>query len=515
MVVYPADAPFAIPDRFLMRQSSTCRAALFIAATLIASGAGFPGDAMAASGNAGPPGSNPGGIIPSPPEGPVITLTLQDAVALALRDNRAIKSAYLQRIAQKFTLRVAEDQFTPHLSLSGSATAGRSNGFSSQKADLTPVVTVVTPIGTQIALSGPNSYAHQQDGIFSTSSTLNISVIQPLLRGGGVEAGTAAVRMARIDEQVNRLRLKLTLCNTISGVILTYRDFLRAQEQLRIARDALDRSRGLLDVNRALIRAGRMADVEIVQTEADVATQEYAVEDAQNQLDSARLALLTALAVDPRANIRTADRLDSTEFRIDAERALAIAFDNQPDYLAQLLTIERARVVVTVAKDQRLWDLSAVGGGTVGRTGSSAGDRRNSGVYGGLQLVVPLTDLSLEQGEVTATVAQRDAELQLEALRQQLEQNTRDAVRNIHIRWRQLELARKARDLSQRKIDIENERLKAGRSSNFQVLSFENDLRNADSALLSALIAYLNSLTNLDLQLGTTLDTWQIAINDG
>lgn len=47
-----------------------------------------------------------------------IDLTLSDAIYLGLRDNRSIRSIYLDRIAQKFDLRVAGDRFTPKLMLS-------------------------------------------------------------------------------------------------------------------------------------------------------------------------------------------------------------------------------------------------------------------------------------------------------------------------------------------------------------------------------------------------------------
>ncbi len=46
------------------------------------------------------------------------------------------------------------------------------------------------------------------------------------------------------------------------------------------------------------------------------------------------------------------------------------------------------------------------------------------------------------------------------------------------------------------------------------VLSFESDLRNAESASIDALIAYLNAKTRLDQILGTTLESWDIALND-
>ena len=54
----------------------------------------------------------------------------------------------------------------------------------------------------------------------------------------------------------------------------------------------------------------------------------------------------------------------------------------------------------------------------------------------------------------------------------------------------------------------------AGRSSNFQVLSFESDLQNAENARLSTVIAYLNAQTQLDLTLGMTLESWDIILND-
>ena len=44
--------------------------------------------------------------------------------------------------------------------------------------------------------------------------------------------------------------------------------------------------------------------------------------------------------------------------------------------------------------------------------------------------------------------------------------------------------------------------------------SFETSLRGAANQELTASIAYLNALTTLDQQLGTTIDTWKISLND-
>ena len=93
-----------------------------------------------------------------------------------------------------------------------------------------------------------------------------------------------------------------------------------------------------------------------------------------------------------------------------------------------------------------------------------------------------------------------------------LEQRIRDAVRNVQTRWRQLELSRKASELSVLKLNTEREKLRVGRSSNFQVLSFETDLRNAENARVNAEIAYLNAQTDLDERMGKVLETWRVPI---
>jgi outer membrane protein TolC len=486
-------------------QSSTKSLCLFTAALALAVTAAVP--VWAASVKPPPP-------VAAPPaaEGPKIELTLPDAVALGLRENRTIRSAYLQRIAQKFNLRVAEDKFSPKLNIAGSYLLRRNNGDTGSSADITPMVTMSTPIGTQVALSWSKSSDKTGTGR-ATSSGLNLTVIQPLLRDAGLDANMASVRIARLDEKINQLGLKSTVSQTVTDIILAYRSFLLAQEQERINRDALARARDLLSVNHALVDSGRMAEVDVVQTESDVANQELAVEQAINAVDTARLALLGKLALDLRSDIVPKERLAVQPVDIKLERALAVATESHPDYLAQMITLERSKLSLGVAKNKRLWDVSAVAGTESGTDHPNIPKgRRNS--YGGLQVVVPLGDMTLEQAEVTASVAMKTAQVKLDDTRQQVEGQARDAVRNVDGKWRQYEIARRARDLSARKVEIEREKLRLGRSSNFQVLSYETDLRRSESTQLNAMIDYLNALTILDQQVGTTLDTWQISLDD-
>ncbi|MNS73942.1 Outer membrane efflux protein [compost metagenome] len=132
----------------------------------------------------------------------------------------------------------------------------------------------------------------------------------------------------------------------------------------------------------------------------------------------------------------------------------------------------------------------------------------------GLQLNIPIGDLSRRQNWLAAETGMQTAELAFEEMKQAVESQVLDAVRSVEASWRQVEAARRARALSARALDIGQEKLRFGRASNFEVLSLQADLRAADAQELSANIAYLNALTALDQQIGSTLETWRISLND-
>ena len=444
-----------------------------------------------------------------------IELTLSDAIYLGLRDNRAIRSAYLDRIAQKFDLRVAEDRFTPKLMLSGSYLSSRNQDDRYREGTVAPTTTLLTPYGTRVSLGWTYRHTQADQAGLSRSDGANISLIQPLLRGAGRDIATAPVRLARLSEQANRLNLKSTVSQTITQVIASYHTLLQAQEQLKISRESLERARQLLEINRAMIAAGRMAEFEIVQTEAEAASQELAYEEARNQTYTAQLALLQLLALNFNSSIVATEALQARRVDVNAAAALRQAEALQPAWLSRLIDSEQAAINLAVARNDRLWDVSLIGGASQIRDRSTqGGSARTWENYVGIQVEIPIGDLSTRQGEVQAQVNVRNQKIQLAEARQQLERDVANAVRDIGTRWRQYEIALRVLDLSRRKLEIEREKLTVGRSSNFQVLSFESDLRNAENARLNALISYLNAQAELDQTLGTTLQSWGISLND-
>jgi outer membrane protein TolC len=449
---------------------------------------------------------------PAPPptaRGEPIRLTLAEAVALGVRNNRGVRSAHLERIVEKFELRVAEDKFRPRLILGTGVFHERRDGGGGLVGSVTPVVAWQAPTGAVVAFDW-SLRADRLERDPSGASALGLTVIQPLLRDAGIDVNAGSIRMARLQERINRLRLEGTLAQTVTQIILGYRALVAADEQVRLSHAALRRSRDLLAVNRALVEAGRMAAMEVVQTEADAAAQELAVIEAENQRDRARLELLNLIAIDPRTDLEPADPLAAQRTEVLLDEAIALALVHRPDYLAQFAAIERAGIDLALARNRRLWDLSVVG--RVGASRFDGGDMRETVV--GLQLTVPIGDLVAEQAEVRADIGLDTATLRLDEIRQLVELQVRDSVRNADARWRQVEIAGRALKLARRKLEIERDKLQAGRSSNFQVLAFENDLRLAENRHVNAQVQYLNALTLLDQQIGTTTRTWRITVND-
>jgi outer membrane protein TolC len=345
-------------------------------------------------------------------------------------------------------------------------------------------------------------------------------VEQPLLAGGGIDYAMAPRRIARISEQGARLRLQAQVIDQISQIIVAYRTLLQSQEQLRIAGDSLRRARDLVEVNRALIAAGRLAQVELIQSEASIAQQELQLIAAGNAANTARLSLLVLMGIDPASQVWASERPAAPAVRVDLNRALATAYTRQPAYLSSLLAIEVNRINLDIARNQRLWDVSIVAGtgqqalrsqvlDTIGALSTVRSDFNI-----GLRVNIPIGVLSREQQEVNATVALRQSEVAVEQARDTLRAQAENAVRTIEAQRQQAQLAARARQLTAEQLAAELVKLQAGRSSNFQVVSFQSALQQAESAELAAVIAYLNALTAMDQVLGTTLDTWRISLNE-
>jgi len=440
-------------------------------------------------------------------------MSLNEAVSLGLRRNYNIRSLKLQRAREKFNLYVTEGMFNPKLKLSGEHRLARGSADRSRTTRIAPAVNLLGEYGTNVELGWNQRFSTTKKTGELNSEGLGLTVIQPLLRGAGKEVTSAPLRLAHLTEQVNKLNVKSSVSETLYQIVSAYRALMKSQNQVVLATNAHKRAVSLLAVNELLIASGRVAKFDAVQIEADIATQELAVEEAKNQQQASRLLLLKLLALDLSTPIRASDSLKVVRLEIDQDTALRLAQANQPQFLSTLLQSEQAALNLLLAQDKSRWDLSLEAGvNQLNEQHGSTGANRAWDSYTGLKLEIPIGDRSSKQGEVHAqTLLEQQKLLEEQAL---LELKTRitDAIRGLDTLWRQLEISQRVIDLSKRKLAIETEKLNAGRSTNFQIISFEADLRAAEDSNLNAQMSYLDARAQLDLLLGVMLEHWEISL---
>jgi outer membrane protein TolC len=223
-------------------------------------------------------------------------------------------------------------------------------------------------------------------------------------------------------------------------------------------------------------------------------------------LEAKKLALLAILDIEKNTNIEAEAISAVKPTQLDFENLKKIAFETQPNFLISQLNVERTKIDFLVASDARRWDLSL---------DARLENRTNveTDVRAGLTLTRQLGDLTINQRFERARVDAKKSENTLKDTRSRLEIALQDSIRNVNLSFSRLELARQATKLSERQLDIEQQKRNLGRGADiFQLITLQNQLAVARNTELQSTINYLNALTNLDKLLGTTLQTWQITV---
>ncbi len=459
----------------------------------------------------------------SPTEPNQVQLELRDIIFLALENNRTIRNQYLERIVQQQDLAVAEGKFVPNLTprialdwrnIEQSGTTNTSSG-----AVLSAQLGMIIPTGGEVNLGWEGQRENRSgDGLSGRDNNifrqnLELSFRQPLLRGGGIDLNQATIKIARINETTNLLDLKATLINQITNAILAYRRLLQAQERLIIEQNSLEIAQQQVENTQVLIDAGRQARVDIVPVQTRVANQEISVLNAENNLQQQRLALLEILDIDQDINIVAVEEVTSIEsLSLDFETVQQLALENRPDYLKAQLDLERSNFELQIAENERRWNVDFNTNLRRDLAPDIIDDRTE--VRAGIELRKTLGDRNIERDFQRSRVNVLQAENNLDEEFQQISLEVQNRIRDVNDNFRQVELAQRATQLAEEQFRNEEEkiRLGAGNTSIVDLVQFQERLGQARNNELNARIDYLNSITELNQAVGTTLETWNITL---
>ena len=284
-------------------------------------------------------------------EGARLELTLDDAIRLALQNNRRLLDAQLSRAIQAFALEVAEDRYRPTASFSPVVRAEKGLG---DTAEVSAETGLRIETGGQFTIRWSKPLSGQDD----TSGTVSLGFSQPLLKGFGTGIDTASLRVARLKERVGALAFREVIADVVVSAIEAWRGLVRARRQLEIGEASMERARRQLEINRTLIEAGQMAAREILQSEADVAERELGLVETRNGVTSANFGLIDILDIDG-ATVVSPVGTPSARRPVPAlDDAIETALSRSPRYARALLDKEIAGIELEVAENARLWDLS-------------------------------------------------------------------------------------------------------------------------------------------------------------
>ncbi len=452
------------------------------------------------------------------------TLTLDQAIRLALQNNPQIKvQAYGRSIARADWL-TAVGQFDPALTFRrsysesfGQLTTGSLVESLIKTDDYSLAFEGTTPWGMNYSIGGSSQnqrYPLSYDPNFVTFG--GVSITQPLLRGFGFGPNLLNVRIAKADRGIADWQFRQTAIDIVTAVIDSYSELIYAQQGLRIAQRSRELAAGLLAENQRRFQVGSMSENDVTQARARTAERDEGVLFAQQGVrDSVnRLRQLigeTRFPVDP-GTLATEPLGPPAEMTVNLPEDLRRAYNDRPDYQAARLGLVKRRANDSAARNQLLPQVDFVGSyGYNGVDRNFAESRRmvanydNRSYSAGLVVSVPLTFAEGRGRSRSARLQLRQAEADLSRLEQDIAVAIASAAGQLDTTRRRVAANHKAYEYSKQALDAELKKLRAGTSNTLFVLQLQGELAAVEAGLYRSIADERRAQAEYDRQLGRTL----------
>lgn len=485
----------------------------------------------------------PAAVAPQP-TGPVQSLTIEQAVELALRNNLGLQIERLNPQIEDETIAQARAGYLPTLR----ATFGKS-GATIEPQDFVEGTEVYSTSGissqftftqnslpwsnTQINASWTSSRntTERQGAAFNPNlgSTLNLSATQPLWRNLFINPVKNQIEQAVISRQIADITLRQRVVGTERNVRQAYWNLVGAIERLKVARQNLELSQTQLKNNRVRVEVGTMAPIDIIAAEAEVAGNEEAVIVAEADI-RAREDALRVLVFDPKqpdfwtARIEPANQPVLQPLQVDTEAAIKTALESRTDIVAQRRNLQINDLSLKLAKNQTLPDVSLSAqvrangsGGTrfffnqqfeevaprIERAFSDALSDSFGFAYPnwsvGVSYAYPLGKEAAEANLARARIQRRQLDAQMQQTEMSIVQQVRTAARNVQSNYQRVQSTRIARELAEQRLNAQTKRFDVGLSTLFELTQAQRDVVLQRNAELNAVIAYNQSLVDFQL----------------
>jgi len=444
-------------------------------AALFLAGAG----ARAQSGNPSS-ATNPfyGSVTAQPRSNETLKLSLDDAVNRGLKNNLGLKIVENDEKTIHAEKNQALQQFLPTITLTGETGVHQHNlaaqGFGpsvvSKFAGLFPSGTMTGGFATITKDTLTQGQVNFSETLFSGP------VISGWKAAGSAEKAVHFARMTARGEVVQQ-------------VATAYLHAIAASSQVDNARAQLASDQVLFDHAHAAHEAGVVANIDELRAKVQLQAQQQALVYAENTLQKDLILLKREIGVDPGQKIALTDPAPYSDLAEQTpDEVRAVAYKNRQDYQNLQNQLTTYRTIHKSYRSQRLPTLvfnSYYASSNV----NGAGTHGNFAAVG--TLYFPIFREAGIRGQEDASAAQVQATgLQLDDLRNKIDQQVRSALLDVSATAKLVEVAKSNVELATRALGDVTDRVNAGVDDNLPLVNAQATLASAESNHVESLYQY-------------------------
>jgi len=417
-----------------------------------------------------------------------------------------------------------EDSSTP-LSTRSSVAAGGRSTVKSEVYSLSTGASGKSSIGTKYSIGFEDIWTQNTFNSFDAEydAFAGIRITQPLMKDAGRDVNNFDIVIARKNRDISISDLRQHTIDTLADFKKAYWNLVLAFEDLKVKEEAIKLAESLLDLNRKRLKADVSSPLEVTHAEAGVASRQEDLIVAKNSVREKENALKKLISNDI-YSLRNTDIMPSStpvvsEVISDLDRNFREGIENRPDYSKVKTEIDKNNITVKYAKNQKFpaIDLEAsYGFNGLGNSFSDSIDSMNKNDEWSLGIIAtfPIGN-RIAKGDLRIAELKAQQELlNLKKLEQEILVEIDNAMREVETNMQRIKAAKISNHLAEESLLAEETKLREGLSTSHDVLEFQEELAQARSREISAIIDYNKSLVELSRVKGTILQEEGISIAD-
>jgi outer membrane protein TolC len=463
-----------------------------------------------------------------------ILLPIDQAIEIALQRNLGIVIQRYTRVEQHLALIEALGLYDLNATIDAMANntnqpaATRFEASQSESQIINFGLRQQTPQGGLVSVGWQNNRSKSNIGTSPVSfgSGMTFSIQQPLLRNFGRYATERNIIIAQINSQLSREGFALQVTTITQQVINAYWALVNAREQLVVAEESLQLARDLHERNKIQVQVGTLAPLELTQSEAAIATREEGIIQATSAVGDAEDTLRQLLNL-PRGPlwqtpiVPTSDPKTDQRLTVNVDEALRAALAQRSELVRFQLQLDQAKRDAEYFRGQLRPQLDLIASYGYSGLGTAYSDAFNQitglsfrGWSAQLSFAYPIQNRTARAASASANVAVDSSQAQYDQERLVVETEVRRAARALDTAAKSIDAAVKAREFQEKNLDAEKKRYENGMSTSFQITQIQDQLTQARSGEVTAIVNYRTALAEYYRSIGRLLDQQGVVIDD-